>query len=171
LPPSGGLRAFYYWDVNKYVSSPNVPIFWDGDVKIKRGGTVMFEKNVYHTRRWFSLDWGASVSRWVAKRESTPFFAYSIFPAIRFWLFRNKQFDMYFTYPAPGPTYLTKVMMDGKDTGNHFTFQNFIGFGNFVVKKKNVNISIKDLNYSNGNLFLKNAGISIPVNIGIGYSF
>jgi len=132
---------------------------------------MMYEQNSYHTRRWFSLDWGASISHWVTKERTTPFYAYSIFPAIRFWLFRNETFDLYFTYSVAGPTYLTKVKMDGKDTGNHFTFQDFMEFGIFMGKKKNINISAKIIHYSNGNLFLKNSGISIPVNLGIGYSF
>jgi hypothetical protein len=148
-----------------------VPIFWDGDVKIKRGCYVMYEQNAYHTQRWFSLDWGASISYWMTKKDSTPFYAYSVFPAIRLWLFRNERFDMYFTYSVAGPTYLTKVEMDGKDTGEHFTFQDFMGFGIFLGHKKNINISAKVVHYSNGNLFLKNAGISVPVNIGIGIAF
>ncbi len=66
--------------------------------------------------------------------------------------------DFYFNYSAAGPAYISKVVLDDKNTGKHFTFQDFMGIGIFAGKKRNINAEIKIQHYSNGNIFTANPG-------------
>jgi len=128
-------RHLINWEANKYVSAPYVPIFWDGRIKTENGVSVMYERNFFHTRRLFSLHWGASVSHWVSRELRNQYFAFSIFPAIRFWLIRGKYADFYFTYSVAGPTILTRRVIDNQSTSKHFTFQDFLGFAKLDLEK------------------------------------
>src|SRR6188768_661067 len=42
-----------------------VPIFWGGDVKVRRSVvSLQWERNVFHTKKVFAVDFGASYSEW-----------------------------------------------------------------------------------------------------------
>ena len=157
--------------VDEYVSSPNIPIFWIGDVKLSKGYYITYEHNLYHTRRWFSLDWGARIAYWESNEQKENFSTYSIYPSFKIWLVRNKKFDLYVTYSAAGPTYISKPVIDNINTGKHFTFQDFMGIGVFMGKNKRINIHSSIMHYSNGNIFPQNTGIAVPSTLAVGYSF
>jgi hypothetical protein len=70
-----------------------------------------------------------------------------------------------------GPTYISKVLIDGEETGRHFTFQDVMGIGIFAGEKKNINAGIRIAHYSNGNLFPQNNGVMIPLSFSLGYAF
>jgi hypothetical protein len=161
----------FRWDVNHYFTLPNLPIFWNGDVKTKRGAIVMYERNIYHTRKRFSIDWGASISSWESDKESLTFGAFSLFPSLKIWLVRGRTWDLYFTYSLAGPTVLTRNRFDGIDTGKNVTFQDFMGLGTFLGADKHLNVSVRIFHYSNGNLFAQNPGIAVPAVIGLGYAW
>ena len=161
----------FNWEVNKYVTAPYVPIFWNGKIKIQNGFSLMYERNFFHTQRSFSLNWGASVSHWVSRGLRNRYYAFSVFPALCVWIIRSKHMDFDFTYSVAGPTILTRSTIDGIDAGKHFTFQDFMGVGFFLGKNKNININFKIMHYSNGNMFEHNPGIAIPVTVTVGYAF
>ena len=62
-------------------------------------------------------------------------------------------------------------MIDGRDTGEHFTFQDFIGVGAFLGKTRRLNAEIGIKHYSNGNIFTTNASIKIPLTLTLGLTF
>jgi hypothetical protein len=74
-------------------------------------------------------------------------------------------------YSYAGPTYISKVIIDGLGTGSHFTFQDFMGVGAFIGKDRNLSVGLKISHYSNGNLFVDNASLKIPLTISLGYTF
>ena len=78
---------------------------------------------------------------------------------------------MYFVYSLAGPTYISKVVLDGLDTGRHFTFQDFMGIGWFAGANRNLNFGIKINHFSNGNIFTQNAGVKIPLTFSVGSAF
>jgi hypothetical protein len=158
------------YGVNKFFSS-KVPIFWDGNVEIDRGVAFHYERNVYHTRRFFALDLGTSASFWRSHIQNDKFATLSLYPLFRFTLLRTKPADVYVMYSAAGPSYITKRFIDGIGTGGNFTFQDFLGAGAFVGEKRNINIGFKVTHYSNGNLFVDNAALKVPVTINLGYAF
>jgi hypothetical protein len=79
--------------------------------------------------------------------------------------------DYYFYYSVAGPTYISKTLLDGEETGRHFTFQDLIGIGSFVGPGRRLNAEINIGHFSNGNIFPYNAGVKVPLTFCFGYTF
>ena len=70
------------YGVNDFVSK-DAHIFWGGAVQVEKGFSLNYQRNIFHTRKVFSLDWGAGVSYWKSKKNKEKFFtlsALSCFP-------------------------------------------------------------------------------------------
>jgi hypothetical protein len=156
--------------VNNFVSR-KVPIFWGGHAKVDFGIAPHYERNVFHTRRVFGLDVGASAGFYKTREHNDRFYTLSVYPLFRFTFLRARLADMYFAYSLAGPTYISKIVLDDLNTGRHFTFQDFMGIGWFVGRSRSLNIGVKINHYSNGNIFTQNAGVKIPLTFGLGYAF
>lgn len=159
------------YGVNHVVSGGVVPIFWGGLAQVKRGAAVRYQRNLFHTRKVFSLDWGASLSCWKSRADRATFYTASLFPEFRFTPLRLGRADLYFNYSLVGPTSISRVSIDGNDTGRHFTLQDFMGMGVYAGKDRHINAEIHIAHYSNGNVFPRNAGVSIPLTFNLGYAF
>jgi hypothetical protein len=159
------------YGVNDFLSKGAVPVFWSAIAEVKRGVAVHYHRNVFHTRRTFSLDLGASVASWKSRRDNTAFHTISVFPVLRLTPLRLGWADVYLNYSLAGPTSISRVMIDGQDTGRHFTFQDFIGVGVFAGKGRHANLEVRIGHYSNGNIFPRNAAVSIPLTFTLGYTF
>jgi hypothetical protein len=94
-----------------------------------------------------------------------------VFPVLRFTAVRSGFVDVYFEYSVAGPTYISRLMLDAEETGRHFTFQDMMGIGFLVGEKRKINTSVKITHYSNGNLFIQNCGVMVPLTFSIGYNF
>ena len=158
------------YGVNDFVSR-TVPIFWGGHAKVDFGIAPHYERNVFHTRKVFALDVGASAGFYKTRQHNDRFFTLSAYPLFRFTFLRARLADMYFAYSLAGPSYISKIVLDGLDTGRHFTFQDFMGIGWFAGAERQLNIGVKINHYSNGNIFTQNAGVKIPLTFSIGYAF
>jgi opacity protein-like surface antigen len=158
------------YGVNDFVSK-RVPIFWSGNVRVDRGVAVHYERNVFHTRRVFAFDVGASSSGWRSQDDRQSFFTLSAYPLLRFTVVRIRPADFFVAYSLAGPTYISRVVIDGRETGNHFTFQDFVGVGAFLGRSRHLAAGIKINHYSNGNLFTSNAGVKVPLTFNLGYAF
>ena len=158
------------YGVNEFVSQ-KVPIFWGGHAKVDFGVAPHYERNVFHTRKVFGLDVGASGGFYKTRQNNDRFFTLSVYPLFRFTFLRARLADMYFAYSLAGPTYISKVVLDNLNTGRHFTFQDFMGIGWFAGTKRNLNFGVKINHYSNGNIFTQNAGVKVPLTFSIGYAF
>jgi hypothetical protein len=75
------------------------------------------------------------------------------------------------SYSLAGPALITSTGIDGEDTGKRFTFQDFMGAGVFLGRKRRVSAEVRIAHYSNGNLFPQNPGVTIPVGFYVGTSF
>lgn len=159
------------YGVNRFFGEGAVPVFWTGDVRIRCGMSLQYQRNIFHGRKLFSFDWGSSIAFWKTERTKQDFFTASVFPVFRFTLVHAELIDFYFIYSAAGLAYISNVILDNKNTGKHFTFQDFMGIGLFAGKKKHLNAEIKIQHYSNGNIFTANPGLQIPLTFGAGYSF
>jgi hypothetical protein len=158
------------YGVNDFVSR-KVPIFWGGHAKVDFGIAPHYERNVFHTRRVFALDVGASAGFYKTRQNDERFVTLSVYPLFRFTFLRMRLADMYFAYSLAGPTYISKVILDDLNTGRHFTFQDFMGIGWFAGTNRNLAIGVKINHYSNGNIFTQNAGVKIPLTFSVGYAF
>jgi len=163
-------NAFGY-GVNNFVSEGKIPIFWGGKAEVRSGISVHYQRNVFHTRKTFALDWGASFSYYKTENTEENFWALSLFPVFRFTVLHLSPFDLYFNYSLAGPTFISDIDIDGEETGPKFTFQDFMGMGFFFGKTRKINAEIRIAHYSNGNLFPQNAGVKIPLTFNMGYTF
>jgi len=153
-----------------YKKSP-VPFFWGGEAEVKSGITLHYHRNIFHARKVFSFDWGISAGFWQTKLQKQNFFTLSVFPVLRFNIIHSKPADYYFYYSIAGPTYISKAIIDAKNTGRHFSFQDLLGIGSFFGKQRKINAEIRIGHYSNGNIFPNNDGVKIPLTFCAGYTF
>jgi len=172
--PAGVVQVEYSsgfgYGVNNFVSR-KVPVFWGGHAEVDQGVAAHVERNVFHARKVFALDLGMSTGAYRTRRDRQRFFTGSVYPLLRFTLVRTGAADLYFAYSLAGPTYISRTVLDGLDTGRHFTFQDFMGVGIFAGRRRNLNLGVKINHYSNGNIFPQNAGVKIPLTFGLGYAF
>ena len=156
--------------VNTFLSE-QIPVFWGGNALVNQGGAVHVQHNVFHTRRVFALDVGADVGSYRTRQQAERFATVSAYPLLRFTFLRRRPADVYFAYSLAGPTYISRVFLDGLNTGRHFTFQDFMSIGLFAGRARHLNINLKINHFSNGNIFTQNAGVKIPLTFGVGYAF
>jgi hypothetical protein len=159
------------YGVNNAVSKGPVAIFWGGKVEIEKGAWLRYNRNVFHTKKVFSLDVGTSLGWWRSNKNHEEFYTVSVYPLLRFTVLRTKPLDLYLNYSAAGPSYISRLTIDELKTGTHFTFQDFMGMGVYAGKNRNLNLELNINHYSNGNIFPDNAGVKIPLTFNLGYSF
>jgi hypothetical protein len=173
--PENLLRLGYTTNLLTYalntVFSRAIPIFWSGNVETRRGFTVDYERNVFHTRERFAFDLGASASYWKSNGDREVFKTLSAYPLVRFFLARTETADVYFAYSVAGPTFISQSVIDGRDTGERFTFQDFMGVGGYLGASRRLNAEIGIKHYSNGNIFTSNAAVKIPLTVTLGLAF
>jgi hypothetical protein len=163
-------HAFGY-GTNRFFAG-RVPIFWGGKINVHSGAAIHYQRNLFHTAKRFGFDAGGSVSRWQSAQNREGFVTLSIYPLFRFFLLRRDRADFYLSYSLAGPTLITRRVIDDRETGNHlFTFQDALGVGLYLGRRKQVVAGIKISHYSNGNLLGRNPGIAVPVTFELGYAF
>ena len=153
------------------VSAKKFPVFFRGAVRTKQGYGLGYERMVFHTEKRFSLNVGGSAYYWQTKINKTNFITVSIYPELRFWLLNRSNFAWYFNYEIAGPTYISSSKLDNQSIGKNFIFQDYIGTGFSFGPERRMNLGIKMIHYSNGNMFPQNPGVETPLTIDFGYSF
>jgi hypothetical protein len=158
------------YNINNFTSK-TIPIFWGGSIEIEKGITLRYQRNVYHTGKVFALNVGTSASWWRSKLNKDEFYTLALSPIFQFNVVRTKPVDFYVFYSMAGPSYISKLTIDGSKAGRHFTFQDFMGIGLFTGKDRHINAEVNINHYSNGNIFTENAGVKIPLTFTLGYAF
>ncbi|PZD79207.1 acyloxyacyl hydrolase [Mesonia sp. K7] len=164
---------FMGFNINRQFSSglqTSIPMFWLGDVYAENGFWLSYQRTVFQTKKTFSLELGTSFS-YYNTRGGDDFWALSVYPNVKWWFLRTQPVDFYFNYSLIGPTYLSDATLDGIDTGEKATFQDFMGLGMIFGDERAYQLDFKIAHYSNGNIFTENPGVAIPLTIGFGYSF
>ena len=148
------------YGVNNFFSK-TVPIFWGGNVETRRGFTLDYQRNMFHTKKVFAFDLGASASYWTSDGNREIFRTLGI-STLRFFA-RREPADLYFAIrsrdrpPQPGRRRL--------ETGERFTFQDPSGV---ILRKTADECRARYQALLNGNVFTKNAGIKIPLTLTLG---
>ena len=91
-----------------------VSLFWGGDAEIYQGLSLNYQRNIFHSPKYFALDWGVNASTWQTKgvgsgmnnANKESFFTLSVFPVLRFNFLHTQPVDAYFYYSVAGPTYI-----------------------------------------------------------------
>jgi hypothetical protein len=159
------------YGANNAVSKGPVAIFWGGKIEISKGVFLRYQRNLFHTRKTFSFDVGTSAGWWQSRINKENTYTLSLYPVFRWTFLRTRGSDFYFNYCVAGPSYISRTVIDGRNSGKHFTFQDFMGFGSFIGKKRNLVAEILINHYSNGNIFPDNAGFKIPLTFNLGYAW
>lgn len=159
------------YGVNNFLSEGKVPVFWGGKAEVKQGFSVVYQRNVFHGAKIFSLDWGANISWWQSNVKQDQFMTFSLFPVFRFNFLHNKIISPYFYYSVAGPTLMTKKVVDDFEMGGHFTFMDNIGLGCFAGEKQKLNFELRIGHYSNGNIFPENKSVKVPLSLNVGMVF
>ncbi len=166
-----GMNEFFSMNMNLgNFQSFGIPVFWLGDVRADQSFSLTYQRLIYRSEKIFSLDWGVSAT-YFKSRGRTDVYAFSIFPVLRFYLLRKKDFDFYTNYSIIGPNYITKSVVDGFDMGTNITYQDTMGFGVFFGKNRKYNVELRIMHYSNGNIFSDNAGVAVPIQFTFGKTF
>lgn len=95
---------------------------------------------------------------------------YSVSPILRYY-FRIHDSISPFVNLGIGLSYLTRTHIDSQNLGEHFAFQDQLGFGTSFGKNKQLSLILSALHYSNGSLCRMNAGITVPLMVTIEYDF
>ncbi|HEY6916003.1 MAG TPA: acyloxyacyl hydrolase [Paludibacter sp.] len=146
-------------------------LFWGGDAEVRQGISINYQRNIFHSAKYFSLNLGVSAGLWQTNISKQNFYALSVYPLFRYDFLHTKPVDAYFYYSVAGPSYISDIILDGKDTGKHFTFQDTMGAGVFFGEKRTYNAELKIGHYSNGNIFPRNGAVKIPLSLNVGYTF
>lgn len=157
------------YGVNDFLAS--IPVFWGGDAHVRRGITLNYQRNIFHNPKVFALDWGVEAGFWQSNLLSDNFFTFSVYPVLRFNFLHSRLIDSYFYYSVAAPTFISKILIDRVNTGQHFTFQDNMGVGCFFGKDRKMNAEIKIGHYSNGNIFTYNDAVMVPLSVNVGYCF
>jgi hypothetical protein len=173
--PTNSVRVGFSTNLLGYgvndVFSKWVVIFWGGHVETQQGLSLEYERTLFHTRKIFEFDLGASASIWRTNAKSETFRTLSAYPLVRFFFSRNATADTYFSYSIAGPTYISDYLLDDLNTGAKFTFQDMMGVGGYFGTPRRINAEISIKHFSNGNLATSNAGVKIPLTFKIGWVF
>lgn len=151
--------------------SKTLPLFWGGAAHLKSGLSLHYQRNIFHARKVFALDWGAGIGVWKSRDNEENFFTASLYPVLRFMAVRSPGADFFFEYTVAGPTYISRTLIDNERTGRKFTFYDAMGIGVFAGKKKNINAGLRIAHFSNGNVFPENNGVKVPLTLSLGYAF
>jgi len=146
-----------------------VPFFWTASLKAKHGGVLVYQRNLWHTKRFVSLNAGSDLGWW--SRGSQNQYSLSVFLALKFWPFHTQYFNPYFFYSIAGPSLISRVHFGGRILGTHMLFQDVMGVGAQFGVKRAVTVSAKIWHFSNGDIFTPNPGFGIPLVISLGYVF
>ena len=159
------------YGVNNAVSKGPIPIFWGGEAHLKQGISVNYQRNIFHAKKVFAFDWGITAGWWKSRDNNDEFYSFSLYPLLRFMTVRTKPLDLFFEYSVAGPSFISKTVIDNKETGKRFTFQDFMGMGIVAGKNRNMNAGIRIAHFSNGNIYPENDGVKVPLTFSIGYAF
>jgi hypothetical protein len=149
--------------------SKTLPLFWGGAAHLKQGVSVHYQRNIFHARKVFSLDWAVGMGYWKSRKKEDEFFTLSLYPVLRFTAIRSKKTDLFFEYTVAGPTFISKTLIDDEKTGKKFTFYDAMGMGIFTGKNKRINAGLRIAHFSNGNIFSENNGVKVPLTFNVGY--
>lgn len=90
------------YGVNDAVSKGPVPIFWGGDAHVKSGFSISYQRNIFHARKVFAMDWGLHTGIWKSRDKGETIFTLSLNPVLRFNAVRSRNADFSWNMRWPG---------------------------------------------------------------------
>ncbi len=120
--------------------------------------------------RWthFRIYLDAGISHmWIAEsRENHVVNAYFISPIIRYDFLPGHSISPFIRLGI-GATWLSRTRFDSRNLGMHYVFQDKIGVGVSFGRRQDFSVILSTLHYSNASLANMNAGITVPLLLGV----
>ena len=105
---------------------------------------------------------------------NTPYYTslniYSIAPVIRYTFKKRGPLFPYLELSI-GIAYLNHTHLDSRNLGIHYAFQDRAGIGVFFGSSKQISVGLHAVHYSNARLSSHNSGITVPIELDLGYRF
>ncbi len=156
----------YYGATFSYVQIPKEPEFMYGYQFL-----VNYDPDCLKWRQFnLYFDGGFShlwVTNWPHYRELN---IYTLSPIVRY-NFKKRGFISPYLEISIGLAYLNHTRLEDRKFGIHLAFQDRFGIGFYVGNKQQFSLGIHAVHYSNAHLASDNSGISIAMEIDIGYRF
>lgn len=159
------------YGVNNFLSEGSIPVFWGGEAHVRRGFTLQYQRNIFHARKVFALDWAATLGAWQSNVLRQDFYTLSLSPVLKFNFLRSNNFDMGLEYSVAGPSFISRPIIDEKLTGSRFTFYDFMGLYGFAGRQKKIYTGLRIAHFSNGNMLYNNEGVKVPLTLNMGVAF
>lgn len=154
---------------NPDIPRPPSPLFWRASTHANQGVLLLYLHRITHTRRFFGVNWGASFGNWWHQPQHQ--MSASAFFDFRFWPWTTTYVAPYFEYSVAGITLLSKQHFAGSDLGTNLLFEDFMGAGVRLGRHKHIELGLKLVHYSNGDIFTKNPGFDVPLVMMLGYAY
>lgn len=107
-------------------------------------------------------------------QNSTPYHSsiniYSIAPVIRYSFRQHGPVSPYLELSI-GLSYLNETRFQDRNLGIHFAFQDRMGIGALLGYSNQFSLGMHAVHYSNAHLSAHNSGITVPLELDIGYRF
>jgi len=94
---------------------------------------------------------------------------YSVSPILQFYFWNNPYFSPFLNFGF-GAAYLSRTRLGDSNHGMHFAFQDQLGLGASVGKKRQFSVILSALHYSNGSLCSVNSDITVPLMLSVQYA-
>lgn len=95
---------------------------------------------------------------------------FSFAPVLRYDIVKHPYLSPFIEISI-GFSYLSSTRIADRNLGEHFSFQDQLGFGLSIGREKKISVSMSALHYSNASLCNTNAGMTIPLLFNVGYRF
>jgi hypothetical protein len=125
--------------------------------------------------RHFNLYFDGGFSRlWVPNQPYFPGYSsvniYSLSPVFRYSFKKRGPISPYLEISI-GAAYINRTKIDDRNFGMHPSFQDRLGVGFYVGNKDQFSLGLHAVHYSNARLASHNNGMTIPIEIDIGYRY
>jgi hypothetical protein len=157
--------------LSKTVPKLPKPWMWTARLKVDRSLSVGLERELIHNS-YGAIFMGANLS-YFETLYSIPdeMTAVSVYLLSRLYIIKRKGVELFVLYSPAGPTMLSQKVFSTTQWSLPFVFQNQIGFGLYLKNYADLECTIKQCHYSNGDLFPKNGGVDIPLSVGLSFRF
>lgn len=132
---------------------------------------LSYDPGIYRWRHFnVYFDGGASYFRVNRATENKSLYTLAIAPVVRYQFNRH-----YFLHPfleiSIGAAYLSKIYLQNRPLGMHFSFQDRVGIGTLLGQDERISVSLKALHYSNAHFSKCNSGFTLPIVLEMTYRF
>ena len=156
---------------SKIMTPPDF-LFWRASTKVNSGGAFSLERILTEVNERILINKGLSLSHWMSSHTASiskhGISILSVYLSGYFYFLNIFSQQLYLYTSIGGPSWMSKNSFEKTGFSNRFVFQNQLGVGTNWGGRKEYNLGLRFIHYSNGDLFPINGGFDVPVAIFLG---